>query len=397
MGGRVIRENLFFVGSVHWDRRLFDELIPTPEGTSYNAYLLKDEKATVLIDAVDPSKAGELYENLREAGVERIDYIVCQHVEQDHSGAIAEVAERYPEAVILAHPKAKELIGTHLHIPEERVRTVGDNEVVKVGNFTLTFLHTPWVHWPETVCTFWQEGKVLFTCDFFGSHFSQSGLFADTSDPRLPLGAKRYYGEIMMPFRAQVASNLRKVEGLGAEIIAPSHGPLYDRPSFIFELYRDWSGEGVKNLVLVPYISMHGSTLRMVEHFAQALNAQGVEYRLFNLSVTDLGELAMSLVDAATVVLGTPTVLAGPHPLVQSAAYLASALRPKVKFLSVIGSYGWGGRTLEILQGVLAPLRNAEILPPVIIKGAPRTADFNALDELARNIAQKHREISTVS
>jgi flavorubredoxin len=174
-------------------------------------------------------------------------------------------------------------------------------------------------------------------------------------------------------------------------MIAPSHGQIYDRPSWIMDAYRDWILGPPRNTVVLPYVSMHGSTKRMVDHLTSALVEKGVRVELFNLVVTDIGKLAMAMVDAATVVVGTPTVLAGPHPLAAYAAFLANALRPKAKFLSIIGSYGWGGKTVETLAGMIPNLK-VEVLDPVLCKGLPSESDFEALDGLASAIAQKHEE-----
>jgi flavorubredoxin len=174
-------------------------------------------------------------------------------------------------------------------------------------------------------------------------------------------------------------------------MIAPSHGQLYPRPSFIIDAYRDWIKGSPRNTVVLPYVSMHESTKKMVDYFVSALVEKGVRVEQFNLEVTDIGKLAMALVDAATIVIGTPTILAGPHPYAAYCTFLANALRPKTKFLSIIGSYGWGGKTVETLAGMIPNLK-VEVIDPVLCKGLPSDSDFKALDELASDIAEKHRE-----
>jgi len=173
-------------------------------------------------------------------------------------------------------------------------------------------------------------------------------------------------------------------------MIAPSHGPIHDKPDFIFEAYRDWVYSPPKNIVLLPYISMHGSTKKMVEYFVDALVERGITVKQFNLAKTDIGKLAMALVDAATIVVGSPTVLVGPHPNVVYGVYLVNALRPKLKFASIIGSYGWGGRMVEQIKGMLSNLK-VELLEPVVTKGFPKDEDFKALDKLADEILNKHK------
>ncbi len=388
MKARKIKDRIYWMGSVDWDSRLFDSLIPLPDGTSYNVYLIEGSEKTVLLDAVDPPMADELMAQLES--VSRIDYVISQHAEQDHSGTIPQVLEKFPNAKLISTPKAKGMLIDLLQIPEDVFITVKDGETLSLGDKTLKFIHAPWVHWPETMVTYLEEDKILFTCDFFGSHIATSDLFV-TDEGRVYEAAKRYFAEIMMPFRNIIEKNLEKLASYDIEIIAPSHGQLYPHPSFIIDAYRDWITGPPRNTVVIPYITMHESTKLMVDHLVSALVERGVRVEQFHLGVTDIGKLAMALVDAATIVVGTPTILAGPHPYAAYAAFLANALRPKTKFLSIIGSYGWGGKTVETLAGMIPNLK-VEVIDPVLCKGRPSEDDFKALDDLAAAIAEKHKE-----
>jgi flavorubredoxin len=390
MKPREIRRGIYCVGAIDWDRRLFDSLIPLPDGTSYNSYLIKGSEKTALMDTVDPTMEQVLENHLNELKVKDIDYLVAHHAEQDHSGSIPWVLGKYPKAKVVCSPKCKGMLVDLLLIPEDRVITVEDKETISLGDRTLEFIYTPWVHWPETMVTYLREERILFSCDFFGSHLATTDLYV-TDEGQVYEAAKRYYAEIMMPFRAIIQKNLEKIKDYHIDIIAPSHGPMYDKPEFIIKAYHSWVFDEPKNIVVLPYVSMHGSTRKMVTYFVEALAQRGVTVKQFDLTVTDLGKLAMSLVDAATVVIGTPTVLAGPHPSAVYAAFLANALRPNLKFASIIGSYGWGGKTLEQLTALIPNLK-VELLEPVLIKGYPREADFKALDNLAESIARKHKE-----
>ncbi|MCD6142560.1 FprA family A-type flavoprotein [Candidatus Bipolaricaulota bacterium] len=390
MKPRKISERVSFLGAQDFDRRLFDELIPLPDGTSYNAYLIKGSEKTALIDTVDPEKSDVLLDQL--AGVESLDYLVCQHVEQDHSGTIPQVLARYPDVQVLASPKAKSMLVDHLHLDPEKITEVGDGETVSLGDRTLEFIHAPWVHWPETILTYLREEEILFTCDLFGSHLATTEIYAHDR-VRVYEAAKRYYAEIMMPFRRIIEKHLTRLENYAIEMIAPSHGPVYDDPSFIIDAYRSWVLDPPGNLVVLPYVSMHGSTELMVEYLTSALVERGVEVAPFNLTVTDTGKFTEALVDAATIVFGTPTVLTGPHPSVVSAAYLVAALRPKLKYAAIIGSYGWGGKAVEAVKSLTASL-NLEWLDPVMVKGLPRDEDYAKLDRLADEIAARHKEIT---
>ncbi|MEM2988802.1 MAG: FprA family A-type flavoprotein [Candidatus Bathyarchaeia archaeon] len=394
MVARELREGIYSVGAIHWDRRLFDELIPLPDGTSYNAYLVRGSERTALIDAVDPTKAHELIDNLEGLGVKEIDFVISNHAEQDHSGAIPDVLRAFPNAKVVTNPKCKEMLMHLLLIPEDRFITVEDGGEISLGDRTLRFIYAPWVHWPETMLTYLVEEGILFTCDLFGSHLATSDLYA-VEEARVYEAAKRYYAEIMMPFRAMIRRHLEKIKGFRIEIIATSHGPIYNSPDFILKAYWDWVSDEVRNEVVIPYVSMHGSTGKMIDHFINALMERGITAKPFNLTRTDVGELAMALVDAATIVIGSPTVLAGPHPSALYATYLANALRPKLRYASMIGSYGWGERAVEYLKGMLTNLK-VEVLEPVVARGHPKEGDFKALDKLADEILKRHREDALV-
>jgi len=389
-----LKPNIFSVGAIDWDRRLFDELIPLPDGTSYNSYLIKGSEKTALLDAVDPTKTHVLLDNLVKAGTQKIDYIVAHHAEQDHSGAIPEVLLLYPDAKVVTNAKCKSMLMDLLHIDEGKFITIEDGGKLSLGDKTLQFVFIPWVHWPETLATYIPEDKILFPCDFFGSHLATSSLFVD-NEPAVLQAAKRYYAEIMMPFRAAIKNNLKKIAELKIEMIAPSHGPVYPKPQLIIDAYKDWASDDVKNEVVVAYVSMHGSVRTMVEHFVIALSERGIKVKQFNLTGVDIGELAMALVDAATVVIGAPTTLVGAHPSAAYAAMLTNALRPKARFASIIGSFGWSGKMVEQLTGLMGNLK-VEILEPVISKGMPKDEDYVALDNLADKIAAKHKETGLI-
>ncbi len=392
MAVREILPDIYWIGAIDWDRRLFDALIPLPEGTSYNAYLVSGSEKTALIDTVDPSKEFEYVCNLVKAGVESVDYIIVNHAEQDHSGSLPMAAELFPRAQIVVSEKCRDLVEHLLEIPPERCLVVSNGDTISLGNKTLEFIMAPWVHWPETMLTYLREDRVLFSCDLFGSHLATSSLFVDDMrDIYHP--AKRYYAEIMMPFRSNIRDHLSRLSSYDIGIIAPSHGPLYRPPDPIIAAYRDWISDDVRNEVVIIYASMHGSTEKMVNHLAGALIDRNITVRVFNLEAADLGEIAMALVDAATIVIGVPTMLFGPHPLVVNAAYITNLLRPKAKFAAVIGSYGWGGTTVDTLKGMLSRL-SAEMLAPVYIKGTPDSACLRDLEALADVIVKKHREIA---
>jgi len=394
MVSREIAQGIFWVGALDFDRRLFDALIPLPNGTSYNSYLVKGSEKTALIDTVDPVKEFELVSNLLKLGVECIDYVIVNHAEQDHSGSLPMILEFYPNAIVVTNEKCKELLVALLQLPDNRFKIIRDKETLSLGDRTFEFHMTPWTHWPETQVTYLKEDQILFSCDLFGFHMASSDLYV-TDEAECYRSAKRYYAEIMMPFRNSIKGYLPTIRALPLKLIAPSHGPVHKHPQLILDAYADWTSDAVKNEVVIPFVSMHGSTEKMVEYLTNALIARGITVKPFNLNVTDIGDLALALVDTATVVVGTPTVLFGPHPQIVYATYLANVLKPKVRYASVIGSYGWGGKTAETIVKMLDHVK-VEVLEPVIVKGQPDEATLKQLDRLADDILKKHSEINIV-
>jgi len=392
MKPREIVPDVFFVGAPDFDRKLFDALIPLPHGTSYNAYLVRGRDKTALIDAVEPTKLHVLEAYLKD--VPKVDYLISDHTEQDHSGGIPWVLGRYPGIQVLSSELAKPMLVDHLGLDGNVIRAVADGERLDLGGKTLRFISTPWVHWPETMSTYLEEDKVLFSCDWFGSHIAQTELFVDGVEEILA-PAKRYYAEIMMPFRKIIQKDLDKIKDLEIRLIAPSHGPIYRDPQSVIRAYRDWSDDKPHNAVVIPWVTMHGSTEILVERLIDGLVERGVTVHPFNMASADIGRLAMTLVDAATLVIAAPTVHVGPHPMVFNAVILANALRPKVRFAAIIGSYGWAGKMTDIIQAAIPNLK-VELLPSVIAKGLPKPANLEAIDALAAAIASKHKELGLV-
>jgi flavorubredoxin len=387
MIAREIKPGIVSMSTIDWDRKLFDQLVPLPEGTTYNSYLVKGSEKTALIDTTYPPFTAEYLEILKETGVGKVDYIVANHGEQDHSGSIPAVLKLFPEAKVVTNARCKGLIADALPVADDKFLEVKDGETLSLGDRSLQFFLTPWVHWPDTMVTYLAEDRVLFTCDFLGSHLASSELYA-LDEARVEAAAKRYYAEIMMPFRSFIQKHLETLAPLKIDVIAPGHGPVYSRPEFILDLYRRWASDQPLKEVVIPYVSMYGNTLRMVDYLTDKLMEMGLFVTPFNMVGADTGKLANALVDASTVVFASPAVLAGPHPDIVSAAYLMNALRPKTRFVSVIGSYGWGGgivskKIIELLTGLKTQL---QFLEPVLVKGLPGEEAFKALDSLAKDI-----------
>ncbi len=391
MQARTIASGIHWVGALDPDRQFFDALIPLPEGTSYNAYVVQGQSSTALIDTVEPAFLDVLVGRLESLGITRIDYVVSNHAEQDHSGALPAMLELFPEARIVCTPKCKAFEMDLLHLPDDPFITVADGETLDLGGRTLEFLHAPFVHWPETMLTWLREDRILFPCDLFGSHYASSVLLAGGSGEVLQ-PAKRYYAEIMMPFARMIRKYLDRLEDYDIAVIAPSHGPVWDQPEVIVEAYREWTTDQPRSKVLVPFVSMHGSTRELVDHLVEDLAAREIEVIPFNLLYTDLGQLAIELVDAATIVIASPTVLGDAHPLAAYAALVVKALKPQLKYAAILGSQSWGGKMADQLAGLLGGLK-LELLGTHVVSGKPRGSDFAKVEEICKAIAARHAEL----
>jgi flavorubredoxin len=382
-----IASNVFSVGSKDWNRRMFDALIPLPDGTSYNSYLVKGEKKTALIDTVNPGFEEELEVKINMVSdLEKLDYLIMNHAEPDHANAIRFILEKAPNALFVTTEKGVNMARLYHELPEERIRKVAEGDSLDLGGKTLRFIEAPWLHWPETMFTYLPEDKVLFPCDFFGAHTAQ-GVYDEDIEELIPF-AKRYYGEIMMPFGKMGAKALEKLKDLDIRIIAPSHGPIYKNPQRILEPYAKWTTGETENKALIVYVSMWGSTAQMVRTIAEILLKEGIDVRMYDLSVSDIGDVARELVDSRAIVLGAPTVLGGMHPLALYGTYLVKALNPPAKYGVVLGSFGWGGGALKQAGEILVPSK-MEVVGTLQVKGRATEADLKKIEEIGRELARK--------
>ena len=383
-----ISPGVYWVGVRDWERKFFDKLVPLPEGTSYNSYLVKGEEKTALIDTVNPGFEEDLEEKIRtKTDPENLDYLIMNHAEPDHANALAYLAQLAPGAEVLATEKGKEMALSLYEIPAERFRTVEEGETVELGGKTLEFIDAPWLHWPETMFTYLKEEGVLFPSDFFGAHIATPKLYADEFGEDALKRAKDYFGEIMMPFRPRAKKAVEKLEEYEVNVIAPSHGVIYRNPEEIINAHRSWTNGEVGEKVLVPYISMWGSTKKMIDVLTETIAAAGVEVVPFEVSSQSLNDLAGELVDSAGIVLGTPTVLAGPHPQIIYIATLAKKLNPPAKYYGVVESHGWAGGAVRELTKTLGGMPG-EIIGSVEVRGSPEGKDLEDVVELGKKIAR---------
>jgi len=380
---------IFWVGATDWHRRVFDRFFSLPYGTSYNSYIVKGSQKTALIDTVSRGFEDLLLEKVgRVLAPGSIDYLVMNHAEPDHGGAIPAVMASAPKARLVATKRGVDMAGVFYNVPPERCQVVADGDTLDLGGLTLRFLDTPWLHWPETMSTYCPEGKTLFPCDFLGAHLASDRLFAEEVGGLSIPEAKRYYASIMMPFASRALRALDKFQEIEVSLLAPSHGPVHKDPRNILQAQRKWAGGPLEPKVVVLYATMYGATETLKGTVVDALSAQGVETIEYNLAVADLSHIMADLVDARALVVGSPTFIGGAHPLVHTAVETVRILRPPGKLAALFGSSGWSGGAAAHLK---ARLESAgyEVLDPVEIKGPPRPQDLEAARDLGKLVAER--------
>ena len=387
---REISDEVYWVGARDWNRRIFDALIPLPQGTTYNAYLVRGGDKTALIDTVNPGFEEELVARIAQVSdAASLDYVIMNHAEPDHAGAIPHIMELSKGAQLVTTEKGAKMAQRYYGVPPERITTVQDSDTIGLGGKTLKFIDAPWLHWPETMFTYLVENKVLFPCDFLGFHCAY-GFYDDEVEEFTPF-AQRYFGEIMMPFSKMGQKALGKLNDLDIQIIAPSHGPIHRNPERILDAYRRWTMGETKAKAIVVYVTMWNSTEAMIKTMVDSLMAEGVEVGLHNLVYADLGDVARDLVDSRAIVLGTPTVLGGMHPLAIYAAHLVKALRPPLKYGAVLSSYGWGGGAVKQAAEILEPTK-VEVVGALEVHGPPAAEDYQQIADLGKKLSAKIKE-----
>jgi len=394
MGTIALAPNVFWVGVKDYNRRLFDGLIPLPHGTSYNAYLIVGKDKTALIDTVNPGFEKDLVDKIAQhTDPAKIDYVIMNHAEPDHANAAKHMLSIAKNARLVAGAKGKEAAMMYFDIDASRIDVVDENSRIDLGGKTLRFVDAPWLHWPETIFTYLEEDKILFPCDFFGSHLAGGAFYSDEYGDEKALDmAKLYFAEIMMPFRKPGQTAIEKVKKLAPKTIAPSHGVIWREPKVILDVYEKWTSEKMEKKVMIAYVSMWGSTEKMVKALNEALVKRGISVNVFDLTNTEVGHIAKELVDTPVVVVGGPTVLGGVHPVAAYATLLVKTLRAPTKYAAVLTSFGWSGGAVKQIQALLEGTK-LEVLGVVEVKGPPKQAEFEKVAELAGKIEEKLNQL----
>ena len=366
MGAIKLSDSVYSVGVLNPSMRVFDVIMKTEYGTSYNAYLLTGEK-NVLIDTVHARFFEEYIENVRSViDPSKIDYIIVNHCEPDHTGSLARLLELAPDAQILATPAGKIYLPLITNKPMPTLKAVKNDETLALGGGkTLRFIHAAFLHWPDTMFTWFESEKTVFTCDFLGTHFCEPTMndrkfvYPDLYEQSF----SEYYTAIFSPFKPHVLNGLEKLGNLDAETVCPSHGPILHKDAYLEtakKLYEEWSkpSERTKKIVPVFYCSAYGYTGILADEIARGILSvlPDVQVPLYDLTVTEPSQLACVLDEADSFCIGTPTINKDALPLAWELIGNIEAMKCKGKKAAVFGSYGWSGEAVPAISARLNSL-----------------------------------------
>ncbi|HBF34311.1 TPA: MBL fold metallo-hydrolase [Candidatus Sumerlaeota bacterium] len=392
-----LKEGIDWVGYVDWIVRDFHGYM-TDKGSTYNAYLVRDEKIA-LIDTVKAPYAKTLLDNVRAlTALEKVDYIVCNHAEPDHSGGLPEVVKALPNATVVCNEKCQVALGRHFDTSTWKFQVVKDGEQLSLGKRSLMFLDTPMVHWPESMFTYVPEEKVLFSMDAFGQHLATSRRFDDELEDALEVimpEATTYYANIVMPYGKQVQKVLDRAATIAIEVIAPSHGVIWRKhiPEIV-AAYRDFAVCRSKRKVVIVFDSMWKSTELMAHAIADGASLTDVEVKLYSIRASNLTLLATEALDGATFAFGTPTLNQGMMPEISALLTYLKGLRPTGKAAFAFGSYGWAKGGSEAVEAILKDMK-MEILRPVLnSQYVPTEEILKECFEAGQMLAQKAQEMT---
>lgn len=389
----TIAPDVYSVGVKDPGLTVFDIVIPTKYGTTYNSYLVKGAQKTALIDCVKRPFAGEFLNNIEElVPIGKIDHLVVNHSEPDHAGAIIDLLDRNPNVEVLLSRSAKTFVDNLVNAGFP-FRIVGDHDELQLGGKTLRFINAPFLHWPDTILTYLEEDGILFPCDFLGAHYTSPHTFNDElHEPEKAREAfEFYYGTIMRPYKEHVLKACERLKDVPFRMIAPSHGPILRKdPGKYLAWYEERAAASSRvkeKKVVIIYVSAYGNTAAMARKVAEGVAEAGLVPVLMNGVEVPVGEMIDRLEECTGFLVGTPTLNSNvPHPILQLIANLV-VLNMKGKPASVFGSYGWSGEAIKTVQDILTSMRIKVAPEPMKVRMAPSAQDLEACVDFGRKFA----------
>ncbi len=390
-----LTKGVYWVGVVDWAIRKFHgHELSTHRGTSYNAYLIVDEK-TVLVDTVWGPFQAQLIENIREViDPAKIDIVVANHAEVDHSGSLPAVMRHVPNATVVVSQRGKESVEGHFHQPWN-FSAVKTGDKINIGEQNLVFVEAPMLHWPDSMFTYLTGKNILMPNDAFGQHYATAFRFNDQVDQEeLYEEALKYYANILTPFSGLVLKKIEEVLSLNlaVDMIAPSHGVIWRKdPLQIVKKYQQWAAQGAENSAVILYDTMWDGTRRMAEAIGDGLADEGVPYKVFHMAISDRNDVITEVFKAKAIIVGSPTFNQGILPTLSPILEDLKGLRFQNKIGAAFGSYGWSGEAVKIIEEHLSKCKISVVAEGVRAKWQPKPDDLAGCKELGQKVAQAVR------
>ena len=394
MNNVKISERVFYVGTNDRKKHLFENNWPLPNGVAYNSYLIKDEKSA-LIDTLEFGSKDDYIDNINCILENRpLDYLIVNHMEPDHASMIGEVIRNYPEVKVVSNCKTYSMLKAYYKLPEERFLEVKEGETLDLGHHKLTFVLTPWVHWPETMVTYDTTEQILFSCDAFGSFGTlDGGIFDDeiNFDRYYEDEMRRYYSNIVGKYSNMVQKAFAKLAGVPIKCICPSHGPVWRKePSKVLALYDRWSRNEAEEGVVICYASMYGNTEKMADTIARLIAEEGIKnIRIYDVSKTHVSFILSEIWKYKGLILGTCAYNGDMHPMMHMLCHEISVSQPKNKTFAVFGSSTWNGAGVKALMAFAEKQGLVPEGEPVQVLGAPDSEKMSGFKTLAKEFAAK--------
>ena len=388
-----VLENIYWVGAVDWNIRHFHGFTySTHRGATYNAYLIMDKKVA-LVDTVQHSFAGEMIERIKEiVDPSKIDYIIANHVESDHSGSIAEILKLAPNATVVGTANCQKGLEKH-YFANWKFQTVKTGDTLSLGERTLSFLEATMLHWPDSMFTYIEKDALLLPNDGFGQHLATSKRFDDEVDQNILMWeAAKYYANILWPYSTLVTRKIEEVQKLGLKIdmIAPSHGIIWRKdPMKIVKAYLKWAAGEAEKKIMIVYDTMWESTEKMAKAMLEGIISEGVEAKLYRLPFSDEGDIIGELLETKGLLVGSATINNGVLPTVSPFLREMEGLRPRNKLAAAFGSYGWGGGATAAIEKSLKGAGMELAAPALTVKWVPDTAELQKCYEYGREFAKR--------
>jgi flavorubredoxin len=386
-----VAKGIYWVGAIDWNIRDFHGY-STNQGTTYNAFLIVDDKIT-LIDTVKKEFADELIDRVSQiVDPKKIDFVISNHTEMDHSGGLARIMHRIGEdkPVYCSKTGFKNL---SKHFSQKwNYKPVEDGGELNLGKKTLVFIETRMVHWPDSMFTYAKEGKVLFSSDGFGQHYAGLERFDDEIGDAIMPHAKKYFANILLLYAPLILKLVQKVQSMGLPIdmILPDHGVMWRKdPMKIVKAYVEWSEQKPKRKALVIYDTMWHSTQSMAEAIAETLGQEGVEAKSMHLRTWHRSDIMTEVLDAGAIIMGSPTLNNGLFPTVSDFLTYLKGLKPQNKVAAAFGSYGWSGESVKMITQELEQMKFKVVDPGVRVQFVPDKESLEACRELARKVAKE--------